>query len=72
MFDHEYPSTFGHLEIDYFYKKSVLESPIQNFNVITDYLKGATPELVALDLLEYLDHAGVIISPLFSQSLLRY
>jgi predicted transcriptional regulator of viral defense system len=54
----KHPSTFGDVKIDYIYKKSVLELPTQNFTVSTGYLKVATPELVALDLLEYPNHAG--------------
>ena len=54
----KHPSTFGDVEIDYIYKKSVITLPTQDFTVATGYLKVATPELVALDLLKYPDHAG--------------
>jgi predicted transcriptional regulator of viral defense system len=54
----KHPSTFGDVEIDYIYKKPVLKLPIQDFTVSTGYLKVATPELVALDLLKYPNHAG--------------
>jgi len=54
----KHPSIFGDVEIDYIYKKSMLELPTQDFTVSTGYLKVATPELVALDLLEYPNHAG--------------
>jgi predicted transcriptional regulator of viral defense system len=54
----KHPSIFGDIEIDYIYKKSVLKLPTQDFTVSTGYLKVATPELVALDLLEYPNHAG--------------
>ena len=47
----KHPSTFGDVEIDFIYKKSVLGLPTQDFTVSTGYLKVATPELVALDLL---------------------
>lgn len=65
----KHPSTFGDVEIDYIYKKSVLKLPIQDFTVSTGYLKVATPELVALDLLEYPNHAGGLnhIATVFSE-----
>lgn len=65
----KHPSTFGDVEIDYIYKKSMLELPTQDFTVSTGYLKVATPELVALDLLEYLNHAGGLnhIATVFSE-----
>jgi len=49
---------FGDVEIDFIYKKTVSELPTQNFTVSTGYLKTATPELVAIDLLNYPNHAG--------------
>ena len=65
----KHPSTFGDVEIDYIYKKSVLELPTQDFTMSTGYLKVATPELVALDLLEYPNHAGGLnhIATVFSE-----
>ena len=65
----KHPSIFGDVEIDYIYKKSVLELPTQDFTVSTGYLKVATPELVALDLLEYPNHAGGLnhIATVFSE-----
>lgn len=54
----KHPSIFGDVEITYIYKKSVLGLPTQDFTVPTGYLKVATPELLALDLLEYPNHAG--------------
>ena len=65
----KHPSAFGNVEIDYIYKKSVLELPTQDFTVSTGYLKVATPELVALDLLEYPNHAGGLnhIATVFSE-----
>ena len=65
----KHPSIFGDVEIDYIYKKSVLELPTQDFTVNTGYLKVASPELVALDLLEYPDHAGGLnhIATVFSE-----
>ncbi len=62
-------SIFGDVEIDYVYKKSVLGLPTQDFTVSTGYLKVATPELLALDLLEYPNHAGGLnhIATVFSE-----
>jgi len=54
----KHPLAFGDVEIDFIYKKSVSELPTQDFTVSTGYLKTATPELVALDLLNYPNHAG--------------
>lgn len=65
----KHPSTFGDVKIDFIYKKSVLELPIQDFTVSTGYLKVATQELVALDLLNYPNHAGGLnhIATVFSE-----
>ena len=65
----KHPSSFGDVEIDYIYKKSVLNLPTQDFTVATGYLKVATPELVALDLFKYPDHAGGLnhIATVFSE-----
>lgn len=65
----KHPSAFGDVKIDYIYKKSVLELPTQDFTVSTGYLKVAAPELVALDLLEYPNHAGGLnhIATVFSE-----
>lgn len=65
----KHPLAFGDVEIDFIYKKSVLGLPTQNFAVSTGYLKVATPELVALDLLSYPNHAGGLnhIATVFSE-----
>lgn len=65
----KHPSIFGDVEIDYIYKKFVLELPIQSFTVSTGYLRVATPELLALDLLAYPNHAGGLnhIATVFSE-----
>ena len=65
----KHPSSFGNVEIDYIYKKSVLNLPTQDFTVTTGYLKVATPELVAIDLFKYPDHAGGLnhIATVFSE-----
>jgi predicted transcriptional regulator of viral defense system len=52
--------SFGQVEIDLIYKKSLLNLPTQDFVVNTGYLKVATPELVAIDLFNYPSHAGGI------------
>lgn len=64
------PLIFGSVEIDFFYKKSFLGLPIQDFVVSTGYLKVATPELIVLDLLSYpkpsggLNHIATVFSEL--------
>lgn len=65
----KHPLTFGDVEIDFIFKKSILGLPTQDFTVNTGYLKVATPELVALDLLEYPNHAGGLnhIATVFSE-----
>lgn len=65
----KHPSIFGDVEIDFIFKKSVCELPVQNFAVSTGYLKVAAPELVALDLLAYPSHAGGLnhIATVFSE-----
>lgn len=64
-----HPSTFGNIKINFIYKKSVLGLPTQDIVVSTGYLKVATPELVALDMLEYPNHAGGLnhIATVFSE-----
>lgn len=65
----KHPSTFGDVKIDYIYKKSLFGLPTQDFTVSTGYLKVATPELLALDLLKYPNHAGGLnhIATVFSE-----
>lgn len=65
----KHPSTFGDVEIDYIYKQSVLKLSTQDVTVATGYLKVATPELVALYLFKYPDHAGGLnhIATVFSE-----
>jgi predicted transcriptional regulator of viral defense system len=61
---------FGEVEIDLVYKKSLSDLPTQNFAVRTGYLRLATPELVAIDLLNYparvggLNHIATVLSEL--------
>ena len=50
--------SFGEVEIEFIYKKSLLNLPTREFVVSSGYLKVATPELIALDLLNYPNHAG--------------
>jgi predicted transcriptional regulator of viral defense system len=51
---------FGHLHIKLIYKKTLTDLPIKDFIVSTGYLKVATPELTAIDLLKFPIHAGGI------------
>lgn len=52
--------SFGQIQIKLIYKKSLDDLPIKDFIVNTGYLKVATPELIAIDLLKYPKHAGGI------------
>lgn len=62
--------SFGKVEIELIYKKSLSTLPTQNLVVSTGYLKVATPELVAIDLLNYssrvggLNHIATVLSEL--------
>lgn len=49
---------FGEVYIKLIYKKSLENLPTQDFIVSSGYLKVATPELVAIDLLKFPKHAG--------------
>lgn len=66
----KHPLEFGQVKIELIYKKSIDGLPIQNKTVSTGYLKVATPELVALDLLSYpaksggLNHIATVLSEL--------
>ncbi len=51
---------FGRVYIKLIYKKFLTDLPLKNFVVSTGYLKVATPELIALDLLRYPKHSGGI------------
>lgn len=53
-----HPLEFGQIKIEAIRKKSLLGMPTKNFAVSTGYLKVATPELVAIDLLNYPHRAG--------------
>jgi len=61
---------FGQIKIDLIYKKSLADLPIKNIAVSTGYLRVATPELVAMDLLLYptksggLNHITTVLSEL--------
>ena len=52
------PIVCGTVKIDFIYKKSLESLPISQLTVKTGYLKIASPELVALDLLTYPKHSG--------------
>ncbi|MBI1954015.1 MAG: type IV toxin-antitoxin system AbiEi family antitoxin [Proteobacteria bacterium] len=49
---------FGQVHIKLIYKKSLAGLPIKDFVVTSGYLKVATPELIAIDLLKFSKHAG--------------
>ena len=53
-----HPLEFGQIKIEVIKKKSLSELPIQEFIVNTGYLKVATPDLVAIDLLNYVNRSG--------------
>ncbi len=54
----KHPLEFGNIKLEIIYKKSFDELPHQDITVNTGYLRIATPELVALDLLLYPGHSG--------------
>jgi len=49
---------FGQVHIKLIFKKSLSDIPTNDFVVSSGYLKVATPELIAIDLLKYPKHAG--------------
>ena len=49
---------FGQVHIKMIYKKSLAVLPIKTFVVSSGYLKVATPELIAIDLLKFPKYAG--------------
>ena len=49
---------FGQVQIKLIHKKSLTDLPTKDFTVSSGYLKVATPELVAIDLLKFQKHAG--------------
>ncbi len=52
--------TFGQVHIQLIYKKSLADLPTKDFIVSSGYLKVATPELLAVDLLKFPKYAGGI------------
>ena len=64
------PLEFDQVKLELIYKKSLTNLPIQDFTVSTGYLKVATPELIAIDLLNYpnrsggLNHVATVLSEL--------
>ena len=66
----KHPLTFGQVKIDMIYKKSLSGLPTQDFTMGTGYLKVATPELVVIDLMNYigrsagLNHVATVLSEL--------
>ena len=65
-----HPLQFGQVKLELVYKKSLSDLPTQDFTMSTGYLKVATPELVAIDLLNYpnrsggLNHVATVLSEL--------
>ncbi|MBI2792838.1 MAG: type IV toxin-antitoxin system AbiEi family antitoxin [Gammaproteobacteria bacterium] len=65
-----HPLEFGQVKLELVYKKLLADVPTQNFTVSTGYLKVATPEQVAIDLLNYpnrsggLNHVATVLSEL--------
>lgn len=61
---------FGKVWIDCVYKKSIKDLPVQNITVRTGYLKLASPELTAIDIIKYphksggLNHIATVLSEL--------
>jgi predicted transcriptional regulator of viral defense system len=49
---------FGQIKIEVIRKKEIANLPMQDFAVNTGYLKVATPEVTAIDLLEYVSRCG--------------
>jgi predicted transcriptional regulator of viral defense system len=49
---------FGQVHIQLIYKKSLADLPTNDFIVSSGYLKVATPELIAIDLLKFPKYAG--------------
>lgn len=49
---------FGQVHIKLIYKKTLADLPLKDFVVSSGYLKVATPELIANDLLKFPKHAG--------------
>jgi predicted transcriptional regulator of viral defense system len=64
-----HPWEFGQIKIEAIRKKELSTLPTQNFTVSTGYLKVAAPELVALDLLEYIYRCGGLnnVATVFSE-----
>ena len=60
---------FSNVEVEFVYKKSISELPTKDFVVDTGYLKVASPELTAIDLLNYPIHSGGLnhIATVFSE-----
>lgn len=64
------PLKFGQVKLEFIYKKSLSDLPLQDVAVTTGYLKVASPELVVFDLLNYpnksggLNHIATVLSEL--------
>lgn len=53
-----HPLEFGQIKIEVICKKNISNLPTRDFTVNTGYIKVASPELVAIDLLEYVPRCG--------------
>lgn len=64
-----HPLEFGQVKLDLIYKKSLSDLPTQHFTMNAGYLKVATPELVAIDLLNYLNRSAGLnhVATVFSE-----
>lgn len=54
----KHPLEFGQIKVELTYKKQITGLPTKNYTVSTGYLKVATPELTAMDLLLYINKSG--------------
>ena len=53
-----HPLEFGQIKIEIVRRKVISDLPLRDFTVNTGYLKVASPELIAIDLLEYVHRCG--------------
>jgi predicted transcriptional regulator of viral defense system len=54
----KHPLEFGQIKVEFTYKKRITGLPTKNYTVSTGYLRVATPELTAMDLLLYINKSG--------------
>jgi len=65
----KHPLEFGQVRLDLIYKKSLADLPTKDFTMNAGYLKVATPELVALDLMSYINRSAGLnhVATVFSE-----